>query len=410
MTGKRHTETATLTASRRPEIASAGRLPLGALLALTMASFIATANETVPAGLLPQIAEAFGVSQAWAGQLVTLCALGSGLAAIPLTLALQGWRRRLLLWVAAGVFCVCNAVTAFSPWLGLTLAARFVVGIATGLAWSLLAGYARRLVAPALQGRAMAVAMLGIPLALALGVPFSAWLGQLLGWRWVFGVLSILSLLLMLWTHLRVPDFAGQRSTQRVPLRQVLKTPGVRSVLAVVMLWILAHYTLYTYIAAFMASVGLGGQVDRGLLSFGIAALAGLWITGVLIDGRLRRLILINLAVFVLVAFTLSVGGLADSTVYLCLVLWGLSFGGAPTLLQTALAEVAGEGADIAQSMLVTVFNLAFAGSGVIGGVLLAGWGAQTIPWLVLGLLLPTLLIASTVKRPLTSHPHTAPL
>jgi len=211
-----------------------------------MASFIATANETVPAGLLPQIAEAFGVSQAWAGQLVTLCALGSGLAAIPLTLALQGWRRRLLLWVAAGVFCVCNAVTALSPWFGLTLAARFVVGIATGLAWSLLAGYARRLVAPALQGRAMAVAMLGIPLALALGVPFSAWLGQLLGWRWVFGVLSILSLLLMLWTHLRVPDFAGQRSTQRVPLRQVLKTPGVRSVLAVVMLWILAHYTLYT--------------------------------------------------------------------------------------------------------------------------------------------------------------------
>lgn len=55
-----------------------------------MGSFIATANETVPAGLLLQIARAFGVSQAWAGQMVTLCALGSGLAAIPLTLALQG--------------------------------------------------------------------------------------------------------------------------------------------------------------------------------------------------------------------------------------------------------------------------------------------------------------------------------
>lgn len=371
----------TLSSLSRPQ----ERLPLAALLALTMASFIATANETVPAGLLPQIAATFGVSQAWAGQLVTLCALGSGLAAIPLTLALQGWRRRVLLMLAAGVFCVGNAVTAFSPWFCLTLAARLFVGIATGLAWSLLAGYARRMVAPELQGRALALAMLGIPLALALGVPLGAWLGALLGWRWVFAALSGLSLLVMLWIHQQIPDY-----------------PGVRPVLVVVMLWILAHYTLYTYIAAFMASVGLAVQVDRGLLAFGIAAMIGLWGTGVLIDGRLKRLILINLTTFALIALALGVGRLNGSALYCCLVLWGLSFGGAPTLLQTALAEVAGEGADIAQSMLVTVFNLAFAGSGVIGAVLLTGWGPQAIPWLVLGLLLPALFIlgvAGSIRR-----------
>lgn len=388
----------TLSSLSRPQ----ERLQLAALLALTMASFIATANETVPAGLLPQIAAAFGVSQAWAGQLVTLCALGSGLAAIPLTLALQGWRRRVLLMLAAGVFCVGNAVTAFSPWFCLTLAARLFVGIATGLAWSLLAGYARRMVAPELQGRALALAMLGIPLALALGVPLGAWLGALLGWRWVFAALSGLSLLVMLWIHQQIPDYPGLRSAGRLPLRNVLQTPGVRPVLVVVMLWILAHYTLYTYIAAFMASVGLAVQVDRGLLAFGIAAMIGLWGTGVLIDGRLKRLILINLTTFALIALALGVGRLNGSALYCCLVLWGLSFGGAPTLLQTALAEVAGEGADIAQSMLVTVFNLAFAGSGVIGAVLLTGWGPQAIPWLVLGLLLPALFIlgvAGSIRR-----------
>ena len=241
MTGKSHVENGSFTTSGNTEYLTTGRLPLAALLALTMGSFIATANETVPAGLLPQIAEAFGVSQAWAGQMVTLCALGSGLAAIPLTLALQGWRRRWVLLLAVGGFCACNAVTALSPWFSLTLAARFMVGIATGLAWSLLAGYARRLVIPQLQGRAMALAMLGIPLALALGVPLGAWLGKLLGWRCVFGTLSGLSLLLMAWIYLKVPDYPGQRSDQRLPLRKVLQTPGVRPVLAVVMLWILAH-------------------------------------------------------------------------------------------------------------------------------------------------------------------------
>ncbi|NVZ50124.1 MFS transporter [Pseudomonas sp. B6002] len=387
MNGESQLENSVLNPPGEHELRTTARLPLAALLALTLGSFIATANETVPAGLLPQIAEAFGVSQAWAGQLVTLCALGSGLAAIPLTLALQGWSRRLVLLLAIAVFVVCNAVTALSPWFSLTLAARFFVGIATGLAWSLLAGYARRLVPPALHGRAMALAMLGIPLALALGVPLGAWLGQLLGWRWVFGTLSGLSLLLMAWTCLNVPDYPGQRPDRRLPLRTVLLTPGVRPVLAVVMLWILAHYTLYTYIAAFLASVGMADQVEQGLFAFGVAALFGLWITGVLIDGRVRRLMVLSLSAFTLVAFAFGVGGLSVSAIYMGMVLWGLSFGGAPTLLQTALADVAGEGGDIAQSMLVTVFNLAFAGSGVVGGVMLATWGAGGIPWVVLGVL-----------------------
>ncbi|RMP88389.1 hypothetical protein ALQ17_03886 [Pseudomonas fluorescens] len=321
------------------------------------------------------------------------------MAAIPLTLALQGWRRRWVLLLAVAVFCACNAVTALSPWFALTLAARFMVGIATGLAWSLLAGYARRLVTPQLQGRAMALAMLGIPLALALGVPLGAWLGKLLGWRCVFGTLSGLSLLLMAWIYLKVPDFPGQRADRRLPLRRVLQTPGVRPVLAVVMLWILAHYTLYTYIAAFLASVGLADQVDRGLLAFGIAALCGLWVIGTLIDGRLRSLVLLSLTAFSLVSFALGLGDLPASAIYISIALWGMSFGGAPTLLQTALAEVAGDGADIAQSMLVTVFNLAFAGSGVIGGVLLETWGASAIPRVALALLLPALLIVWVAKR-----------
>ncbi len=118
-----------------------------------------------------------------------------------------------------------------------------------------------------------------------------------------------------------------------------------------------------------------------------------------LIDGRLRNLVLPSLIAFTLVSFALGLGDLPISAIYIGIVLWGLSFGGAPTLLQTALADVAGDDADIAQSMLVTVFNLAFAGSGVLGAVLLEAWGATAIPWVVMALLLPALLIVSIAKK-----------
>ncbi|MFZ4877012.1 MFS transporter [Janthinobacterium sp. Mn2066] len=370
------------------------RLPVAALLALTMASFIATANETVPAGLLPQIAEGFGISLAWAGQLVTMCALGSGLAAIPLTIATRGWRRQTVLLLALAGFFICNAVTAWSPYYGLSLFARFMVGIATGLAWSLLAGYARRMVAAPLQGRAMALAMLGIPLALALGVPLSAWLGSLAGWRTIFAIMAGLSLLLMAWVRLVVPDYAGQPATARIAMREVLATPGVRPVLCVIMAWILAHYTLYTYIAPFLAAIGLGERLDLALLIFGAAAMIGIWITGLLVDRWLRPLVLFSLGAFAVAALVLGLGNISPLVVYLSVAVWGLSFSGAPTLLQTALADAAGEGAEVAQAMLVTVFNLAFAGSGVLGAVLLETAGATSIPWVLLGLLLLALLTA----------------
>ncbi len=364
----------------------ADRLPLAALLALTLTSFVATANETVPAGLLPQIAHGLGVSQGWAGQFTTLCALGAGLAAIPFTALTRGWARRRVLLFALGGFCVCNAVTALSSNFALTLVVRFVVGLATGLAWSELATYARRLVPAPLQGRALAVVMIGVPLALSLGVPLAAWLGRMVGWRWIFGGMSGAALMLMAWVLAAVPDFPGQATRRRVNPRQVLLTPGVRPVLLVVMLWILAHYLLYTYIAPFLASAGLAEQLDMMLLVFGLCTMAGLWAIGWLVDRYPRALLLVSLGVFAAVGVVFGFCGSSATAMLVGVVLWGFSFSGAPTLLQTALADTAGKDADVAQSMLVTVFNLSFASSGLLGGVLLETVGSSVFPWVLAAL------------------------
>ncbi|MFA6072207.1 MAG: MFS transporter, partial [Janthinobacterium sp.] len=117
-----------------------------------MTGFICIVTETLPAGLLPQISAGLGISAALAGQMVTAYALGSLLAAIPLTIATRGWRRRNVLLLTIIGFLVFNTVTALSSYYWLTLAARFFAGMAAGLAWSLLAGYARRMVAPQQQG------------------------------------------------------------------------------------------------------------------------------------------------------------------------------------------------------------------------------------------------------------------
>ena len=373
-------------------------LPIAALLALAMTGFICIVTETLPAGLLPQISTGLDVSPALAGQTVTAYALGSVLAAIPLTIATQTWRRRTVLLLTIVGFLVFNSITALSGDYWITLIARFFAGAAAGLAWSLLAGYARRMVAPAQQGRAMAIAMIGTPIALSFGVPLGTWLGGAVGWRSAFGVMSAMTVLLIVWVIAKVPDYPGHAGHGRPALRDVLRTPGVRPVLATVMTWMLAHNILYTYIAPFVAQAGLVDRIDIVLLAFGLAALVGIVVIGKLVERHLRTMVLSSLAAFLVVSVFLGLFQHSATAVYIGVALWGLTFGGAATLLQTALADSAGDGADVAISMNVVAWNSVIAGGGLIGGLLLERWGPHTFPWAMAVLVAAGLCVAWSAR------------
>ncbi|EIB96673.1 MFS transporter [Pantoea sp. Sc1] len=381
------------------EVTAQAGLPLASLLAFAMTGFIAILTETLPAGLLPDISQGLGVSQVMAGQLVSLYALGSLLAAIPLTVLTSGWRRKKVLLLAIGIFVIFNTITTFSASYWLTLAARFMSGVAAGLAWGMLAGYARRLVSPDLQGRALAIAMVGIPVALSLGTPAGSWLGNMLGWRVAFGVMAALAIVLFIWAWLAVPDLPGQKADRRLPVWQVFRMPGVRPVLAVIFLWMTAHNILYTFIGPFLALSGMSHAVGLILLVFGLAALTGIGITGIWVDRHLRRLVLLSLAALAAVSVVLAMGMREQVVIFLAVIVWGWSFGGASTQMQTAAADSAGNHVDVVQAMVTTAWNLAIASGGILGGLLLNRAGAASFPWALMALMAVAFVIALLAKQ-----------
>jgi predicted MFS family arabinose efflux permease len=385
----------------------ASTFPLSGLLALATAGFITILTEALPAGLLPQMGASLDASGAMVGQLVTSYALGSLLCAIPLTAATQGVRRKRLLLATIAGFALVNGVTALSTSYLLTIAARFVAGVFAGMLWALLAGYAVRMVAPQHKGRAMAVAMAGIPVGLSLGVPAGTLLGATLGWQYAFGIMSAMALALIAWVTVAVPDFPGQSGARRAPVGQVLSISGVKAVLATTFVYVLAHNILYTYISPFLAPAGLERKADAVLFIFGAASIVGLWLAGLLIDRRLRAVVLARTAAFGLAAMALGLWGTHPAAVYIAVGVWGVAFGGAPTFFQTALANVAANVAanvgnsagDVAQSLLVTSWNLAIAGGGLFGGLMLSAAGAGSLPWTLCLLLAGALAIAAHSRQ-----------
>ncbi|MFI2205770.1 MFS transporter [Streptomyces sp. NPDC020192] len=370
------------------------RLPWSGLLALSCAAFTAVMTELLPAGLLPAMAPPLGVAESRIGFLVTAYAAASFAAAVPVTAALRGLPRRLVLSGALLGFAVSNALVALSSSYPLTFAARLLAGAMGGTLWAMLAGYAARMVPAERRGRAIAVVLAGITLALSLGVPAGTALAGAVGWRAAFGTLAALAVLLVGWVRLSVPAFPGEPAHARVPLTRVARRPGIRPVLSVTLFLLLGHQVMYTYIAPFAAQVGYG-RTGLLLAVFGTATVAGIWLTGVLIDRWPRRTLLVALALFAGVLPVLGLGAGAHALLVGAVAVWGMAFGGAPTLIQTALVDASGPAdADVATSLQTTVYNAGIAAGSLTGGVALDSLGVGALPWTALA---PAVLALATV-------------
>lgn len=113
----------------------------------------------------------------------------------------------------------------------------------------------------------------------------------------------------------------------------------------------------------------------------------------------LRNLVLTSLGAFGGVALLLGLAGTSAPAAIVGVALWGLTFGGAATLLQTASADAAGEGVDLANAMVTTVWNAAIATGGLLGGVLLDRPGAGAFAWAMLPMIAVAFLVAAAGHR-----------
>ncbi|KXV79170.1 transporter, partial [Acetobacter malorum] len=154
-----------------------------AVFSLTMGVFGLLTAEYLPASLLTPMAAGLGVSEALAGQAVTVTAvvaMFSGLLTASLTRRID---RRIVLLAFSLLMIASNLLAALSSSLIVLLAMRVLLGIALGGFWSMAAAVAMRLVPASLLPRALSIIFSGIAVATVVAVPLGSYLGALYGWR-----------------------------------------------------------------------------------------------------------------------------------------------------------------------------------------------------------------------------------
>jgi predicted MFS family arabinose efflux permease len=353
------------------------RLP--GLLSLALASCLAVTTEMLPVGLLPVIGGTFGVSDSVTGLLVSLYAVMVAALAVPLTIATSRLARKPLLLATLLGYALTNALVAVAPAFGVVAAGRAVGGVTHALFFSLVIGYAPRLVSRADVGRALAFVGGGASTGLILGVPLFTSLGTAVGWRASFAGLAALSIMTFV-LAIRLLPKVDHEQLQRVS--EGAGRGGLAAVAASNTLAFLGQFTVFTYISLLLLGSGVSAAfVGPILLGCGACGLLGLWYAGRNLDRNPRRTSIVTLAVVIGAVVALGSAWPALVAVIIAAAVWNGAFGGVPSIYQACAVRTHAVSPELAGAWVNATANVGIAGGAAIGAGLLQAVGLSALPW-----------------------------
>ena len=156
-------------------------------------------------GALIDIAHDLHVSISVAGSLITAGSVLMCLSAPWFASVLGTYDRRkllplVMLWYGL-MHALCLLMEDFEHVMGLRVLSMMAPAIFTPQAAACIG----QLADPQVRGRAITFIFLGWSLASVAGMPIAAWVSEVYGWRYVFGLLSILSLVSAAWVWAVLP-------------------------------------------------------------------------------------------------------------------------------------------------------------------------------------------------------------
>ncbi|MEU5310475.1 MFS transporter [Streptomyces sp. NPDC021562] len=337
-----------------------------------LAAFTFNTAENLPIGLLELISGSLRVSVSAVGLLVTGYGVTVALASLPLVHVTRAMPRRHVLTVLLTVLVVSSLIAALASSYWLLLVARLLTALAQALFWAVMGPVAVGLFPPEVRGRVVGALSVAGSLALVLGVPAGTWLGRQSDWQVPVAMLaalagvSLVTIAVLLPTSRPEEEPAAYASSPDVRRFGTVLTTGTLSATGA--------FTGYTYIVKFLGGVSgfFPNAVSVLLVVFGVACLAGVSITGALLD-RFPRSVLPTAVVTQAVGMLgLYAVGTHPVAAVMFLVLMGGALGPVFMVTQNEMLHCAPGRTDVALAANSGAYNAGIAAGAAIGALVLS--------------------------------------
>jgi predicted MFS family arabinose efflux permease len=349
--------------------------------AIAFGAFVIVMTETLPVGLLPQIADGLHVSLGLAGLMVLVPGFSAAVAA-PLFFVGSGrFNRRTVILALGLAVLLSNSVVAVTPNFVVALIARMLFGATLGAFWTVVSPVGPKLVGPAGGTRAITIIAAGISGGMVVGLPAGQFLGDLVGWRYTFAIAALVTLFVVIGQAVLLPGIPPDGRTHLRDLVGVVTRRAARFGMAAGALVFIGQFAAWTYITPFL--------VDHTHLSSGVITLLYLiygfgGIVGSLVAGSLfKRGVIGSFAGAGVVVAALLIGlamaGTLPWLAGLLIVLWGLFWGIVNPGTLVWILDAAPETPEAASAVNVTNLQIAVALGSGLGAILVTSTTLQTM-------------------------------
>ncbi|MEM1078432.1 MAG: MFS transporter [Pseudomonadota bacterium] len=360
--------------------------PLSAVLALMAAVGVIGANGL----LLSPIASAIAADLSVTADAVLLASACYGLATAASALGLAPQVDRVggdrALRMALMALALGALLSALAPGLWMIWLAQGVCGLATGVALPSAYTLAAQIAPKGAEAKTMGRVLAGWTLSLVIGVTLAAVVADLLGWRWVYGGLTLATLGLV--APLRSLPITPPRGTVTSPF-SALRVPGIRAALLAMGALMLAFYLCYTFIGTHVTEALGRSTTAAGLVALSYGTGFGLSTFADPLIDRLgpRRAAIPLFAVTILLYLGMSGAAVSYAALIVVAFVWGLTqhLGLNLAVGRLTALEPRQRGAILGLSSAVTY--LAVFGGASLGQQIFERHGFSALPLLSAGLL-----------------------
>lgn len=387
----------------------------GIIYVLALAVFLIGTIEYIITGVIEMMAMDLGVSTSEAGLLVTVFALAAAIVSpILITLTINADRKTLLM-TTLGVFIVSNGLMFADLAYETLLWIRVIQGASGGMATVVAMAVATRLVEKEKRGNAIGIILMGLSSALVLGVPIGTFFSEMFGWRVLFILIGVLSILPLLVIYKMVPAIKEEEKVTLGMQLSILKNPTILMSLMVTLLYVGGYATLFTYITPFLQETSslTMTEISGVLFLAGICSFVGSRVGGQLADAKGSKFtILLGLVLQGVTLLMFALAGVHLLALILILMIFMLSTWSISPAQQLYLVTLAPRNPDIALSVNTSFIQFGFALGSAVGGLVIRSRSVLYLNWLgfaavgialILAILLFNRASSSKVETPMVT-------
>ncbi|MFC0560950.1 MFS transporter [Halalkalibacter alkalisediminis] len=351
------------------------------ILILTFGVFGILNTEMGVIGILPSLAEYYGVSVSQAGLLVGLFALAIAIAGPTMPLLFSGIDRKKVLLLVLAIFVLGNIATIFITNFTVVLIIRFISGlfhpVYVSLAFTIAADSVKKEEAP----KAIAKVFIGVSAGMVVGVPIVSFIASVASIQMALAFFAVTNALVLIATLLFMPSMpVKEKLSYGSQLRILKKSITWLSIIGVIFLNA-SVFGVYSYFAEFLTSVTNMplNTITIMLFLFGLTNIIGNIVAGKLLTQN---------AIKTVVAFPFALGAVyilfflfGELTIPMAIItlIWGIIAGIGANINQYWVMSSAPEAPTFANGLFLTSANIGVTVGSAIGGYFIAQMGTQYV-------------------------------